>query len=109
MSTVDHRTLTDLLTRLAAVHPEPVSSVPQVDDKEVSDWFDTSTDPAIARASVAVARKVPGAQPAVAIGVETSGTGRVVTAGFAFPVGLLTEPFAAIARRCDPTVEREVP
>ncbi|SES42619.1 hypothetical protein [Actinokineospora terrae] len=105
MSTVDHRTLTDLLTRLAAVHPEPASSVPQVDDEAVSDWFDTSTDPEIAQA---VAQKVPGARPAVEIGLETSGSGRVITAGSVFPVGLLTEPFTAAARRCDAIVEGEL-
>ncbi|RLK58630.1 SPFH domain-containing protein [Actinokineospora cianjurensis] len=39
---------------------EPASSVSQVDDEEVSDWFDTSTDPEVARAvraAEAVAQK----------------------------------------------------
>ncbi|RLK57990.1 CubicO group peptidase (beta-lactamase class C family) [Actinokineospora cianjurensis] len=67
---MDRRTLTDLLTRLAAVHSVPGAQL-------AVRW----------RGEVITAE----------IGVETSGTSRVVTAGSAFPVGSLTKPFTATA------------
>ncbi|RLK57991.1 hypothetical protein [Actinokineospora cianjurensis] len=81
MSTVDHRTLTDLSTRLTAVHS--VAST-QLAVRWQGEVIVTETRAATAR------------------------TSRAVTAGSALLAGSLTKPCTAVARQCGAIVEGEL-